>query len=135
MNLIETFRVHVPGYGSILLPAMSEEQACISAASRFSEAMGGLVPQGLMDREVRAEVADLPPSAGYDYVSRCYGLDLEAGQRVRVCIEGSDDDREGWVVYPGRGTAYAHVWFDDMDHPSRIHPLEIELLPAPGLQP
>jgi hypothetical protein len=127
---IETYRVFVPAYGSVLLPAPSPERARQDALKRFNETLGKMMPEGLVETDLEVKVADLPADSGYDYVRRLYGKDVEAGQRVRLTMEGRESDLEGWVVYPGQGTAYAHVWIDGKDHPSRVHPDEIEILPV-----
>ena len=132
---IQTYRVIVPGYDASILPARSEEEACRRVIENHREAMEGLGILDMVESDMRVELATLPDDAGYDYVARTYGVDLEAGQRVRINIDGHSDAREGWVVYPGRGTAYAHVWFDGYDHPRRVHPKEIEILPSAEMKP
>jgi len=130
---IDTYRVSVPGCGSVLVSGTSPEAARREAVRHFAETFGAIVPEDLVRDQAEIDFADLPASAGYDYVRRTSGKDIEAGQRVRLQAENGDE-AEGWVIYPGRGTAYVHVWLDGADRPQRVDPGLVEVVHVPEFQ-
>lgn len=133
MSPIDTYRIHIPGHGSVLLPAASPDEARQKAMEQLREKAVSLSATALDESNIKVQLAELPADAGYDYVRRRYGMEIEAGQRVRLKRE-KDEDREGWVVYPGNGTAYAHVWLDGEERPARVDPEAIEVLPVAELR-
>lgn len=135
MTPIQTYRVTIPGFDAALVPAHSEIQAREIARERFIDTFSAELADHVFAADVRVAEADVSPDEGYDYVARAYGVDLEAGQRVCWTPEGNSQSREGWVIYPGRGTSYAHVWFDDDERPARVHPTDIEIMPSLGVKP
>jgi hypothetical protein len=135
MTPIHTYRVTIPGFDAALVPAHSTGQALDIARERFIDSFSSELANHVFAHDARVAEADLAPDEGYDYVCRAYDMALEAGQRVRLAREGSSQDREGWVVYPGRGTSYAHVWFDGDERSTRVHPTEIEILPSLEVKP
>lgn len=74
----------------------------------------------------RVRKVSMPADAGYAYIKRAYGVDLRAGQRVKITGEGPDlEGRGATVVYPGDTTAHAHVLIDGIERVSIIHPFSI----------
>ena len=70
---------------------------------------------------------EVPPSTGYEYVKRAYGVGARAGQTVTLRNEGTWNGTRGVVIYPGRSTAHIHVKVEGRKRPLIVHPDDVTI--------
>ncbi len=123
---MRTYEVSVSGYGSSVYTGDTPAQARAAAWREFQSAYECTFKAFLKMSSVRK--IEMPPSAGYSYVKRTYGVDAQAGQTVVLRNEGSWNGTRGIIVYPGTSTAHVHVKVDGHKRPLIVHPDNIEII-------
>ena len=123
---LATYAVKVEGFDEKTYSAMSASKARAECWRDYTSAFDISFKEFL--KISRVYKCGLPPTDGYDYIRRAYGVDPKVGQRVRLKDEGSYTGREGEVAYPGETTAHVHVLLDGEKHVSHVHPNSIEVI-------